>query len=115
MGRSSSTGTERSPYAFTGGVTIMADQTPETHQRRAEVIPLRPEAHAAEVVHDAEIVDEEPRQTYNTRRLPSVPDEVRQRFADVAGTTTHASVPVVRSGWRHARYLAGGGDREGGV
>lgn len=90
----------------------MADQIPEAHRRRAEVIPLRPEAHAAEVVHDAEIVDEEPRQTYNTRRLPSVPDEVRQKFADVAVTTTRASVPVVtraaRGTARHALYIAAG-------
>lgn len=91
----------------------MADQTPETHQRRAEVIPLRPEGRVGnEVVHDAEIVDEEPRQTYNTRRLPSVPDEVRQKFADVAVTTTRASVPVVtraaRGTARHMLYIAAG-------
>ena len=91
----------------------MADQTPEAHQRRAEVIPLRPEGRVGnEVAQDAEIVDEEPRQTYNTRRLPSVPDEVRQRFADVAVTTTRVSVPVVkrvaRGTTRHMLYIAAG-------
>src|SRR5690606_41995208 len=106
MGRSSSA-PNVPPTTLTGGVTIMADQTPETHQRRAEVIPLRPEAHAAEVVQDAEIVDEEPRPTYNTRRLPSVRDEVRQRVAAVAVPTAHASGPVVPSGGPHGRPLAG--------
>lgn len=91
----------------------MSDQPPETYQRRAEVIPLRPEGRVGnEVVQDAEIVDEEPRQTYNTRRLPSVPDEVRQKFADAAVAGTRASAPVIkragRGVYRHARYLGHG-------
>lgn len=81
--------------------------TYDTHDTGEVVVGpwVRPEG--AEVV-DGELVETNPRPTYNTRRLPSVPDEVRQRFADVAVTTTRASAPVVRAGWRHARYLAVG-------
>lgn len=67
----------------------------------------RPEA--AEVV-DGEVV--EPRQTYNTRRLPSVPHPVRQRFADAAVTGVRVSVPAARAAGsavaRHTLYVLAG-------
>lgn len=84
------------------------------HQRaeaipRAEVIPLRPDE-----VHNAEVVVEQPRPTFNTRRIsvPQVPEVVRHRFAEAAVVTTRVSVPVVKGAGqaaiRHAGYVAMG-------
>lgn len=92
----------------------MADQTPEAHQRRAEVIPLRPEGRVGnEVVQDAEIVDEEPRPTYNTRTIPpvSIP-HVREAMARGTEVAVRASVPAAKTASsaiaRHTLYIAAG-------
>ena len=63
------------------------------------------------IVHKGEIVETAPRTTFNTRRLPHVPEAVRARMADAAVATTRASTPVVKSTWRHVRYVfAGAGE-----
>lgn len=78
--------------------------------RGGTVVPLRPEG--ADVVHEAEIVDETPRPTWGTRRLPAIPVEARQRMADGAVQLHRRATPAARtsSSWlvRQALYTGSG-------
>lgn len=87
----------------------MIDQT----QTRADVIPLRPEGHVRDDVQDAEIVADEPRDTYNTRTVPpvSIP-HVREAMAKGTEVAIRTSTPVVGRACRytktHVHYVAEG-------
>lgn len=96
---------------------------PDDHEDRAELERVtdtdadvvvgpwpRPRRHDT-TVHEGEIVAAAPRPTFNTRRIPHVPEVVRARMADAAVATTRASTPLVKTTWRHVRYVfAGAGE-----
>lgn len=79
-------------------------------QEGAEVISLHADEQDSTVVHEAEIVDdraERPapvskrvRHAFDTRRLPRISDERRQKMADGAVRLHHRATPVVRAGSR---------------
>ncbi|WP_024875351.1 FtsK/SpoIIIE domain-containing protein [Saccharomonospora piscinae] len=89
-------------------------QQHEHQPDQSNIVPLRPEAQPNPGVIDAEIVFEEPRATFNTRRLPvpHISEETRQRMADTAVELRRASAPYVVTGTkgalRHTLYVPAG-------
>ncbi|OQO91963.1 cell division protein FtsK [Saccharomonospora piscinae] len=89
-------------------------QQHEHQPDESNIVPLRPEAQPNPGVIDAEIVSEEPRPTFNTRRLPvpHISEETRQRMADTAVELRRASAPYVVTGTkgalRHTLYVPAG-------
>ncbi|WP_019808211.1 FtsK/SpoIIIE domain-containing protein [Saccharomonospora halophila] len=87
----------------------------EHHDTDRTVVPLRPTAHTAtDDVVDAEVVAEEPRPTFGTRRLPvpHISEETRLRLAEGAVELRRTSAPYVQTGTktvvRHALYVPAG-------
>lgn len=89
----------------------------EQEHGRGNVVPFRPDTRplpeSEEVVVDAELV-QEPRETFNTRRLPvpHISEQARQRMAQTAVELRRVSAPYVVTGSRavvrHGLYVGAG-------